>query len=203
MPASAWLGLTHGVGPKRGCALGVMLLDLGDPSVLLAAPPEPLLVANSDARHGYVRNVVYSRGALAHDDILTIPLRHQRRRHRHHAGTSAGPDRSDPFPGPAGPPALASGRDQALGRKRHRPSSLCLSGRGRAHRPPRPRPRRRAARPARGSTFHRGPARRWSAGGRCVEQSPSNRLWPCQDAAETHESFTRRLCAASSRQYPP
>jgi predicted GH43/DUF377 family glycosyl hydrolase len=71
--SAGWLVLTHGVGPMRTYGLGAMLLDLDDPSVALAALPEPLLTANADERDGYVPNVVYSCGAILHDDLLTIP----------------------------------------------------------------------------------------------------------------------------------
>jgi predicted GH43/DUF377 family glycosyl hydrolase len=68
-----WLVLTHGVGPMRSYGIGATLLDLDDPSVVLATLPQPLLTANADEREGYVPNVVYSCGALLHDDTLTIP----------------------------------------------------------------------------------------------------------------------------------
>lgn len=71
--ADGWLVLTHGVGPMRAYAVGAMLLDLADPSIVLATLPEPLLTPNADERNGYVPNVVYSCGPLLHDDVLTIP----------------------------------------------------------------------------------------------------------------------------------
>jgi predicted GH43/DUF377 family glycosyl hydrolase len=71
--AEGWLVLTHGVGPMRRYSIGAMLLDLDDPTIVLAALPEPLLTAAADERDGYVPNVVYSCGALLHNDTLTIP----------------------------------------------------------------------------------------------------------------------------------
>jgi predicted GH43/DUF377 family glycosyl hydrolase len=68
-----WLVLTHGVGPMRVYGIGAMLLDLEEPSVVLATLPHPLLTANLVERNGYVPNVVYSCGALLHDGVLTIP----------------------------------------------------------------------------------------------------------------------------------
>ncbi len=68
-----WLVITHGVGPMRAYALGAILLDLDDPSIVLAALPSPLLSPNLDERDGYVPNVVYTCGALLHDGVLTIP----------------------------------------------------------------------------------------------------------------------------------
>jgi predicted GH43/DUF377 family glycosyl hydrolase len=71
--AEGWLVLTHGVGPMRVYGIGAMLLDLADPSVVLATLAHPLLTANAAERDGYVPNVVYSCGALLHDGVLTIP----------------------------------------------------------------------------------------------------------------------------------
>lgn len=68
-----WLVLTHGVGVMRTYAIGALLLDLDDPTRVLAALPEPLLVADVSERDGYVPNVVYSCGALRHGDTLIIP----------------------------------------------------------------------------------------------------------------------------------
>jgi predicted GH43/DUF377 family glycosyl hydrolase len=70
---AGWLLLTHGVGPMRQYWLGAILLDLEDPSKVLASLREPLLVPNADERDGYVPNVVYSCGALLHGDQLFIP----------------------------------------------------------------------------------------------------------------------------------
>jgi predicted GH43/DUF377 family glycosyl hydrolase len=68
-----WLVLTHGVGPMRQYALGAMLLDLADPSVVLARLPGPLMTPRADERDGYVPNVVYTCGALLNGGCLTIP----------------------------------------------------------------------------------------------------------------------------------
>jgi predicted GH43/DUF377 family glycosyl hydrolase len=70
---AGWLVLTHGVGPMRTYAISAILLDLDDPYRVLAALPEPLLTAQSDERDGYVPNVVYSCGALVHQDSLLLP----------------------------------------------------------------------------------------------------------------------------------
>jgi predicted GH43/DUF377 family glycosyl hydrolase len=68
-----WLVLTHGVGPMRVYGIGAILLDLADPSIVRATLARPLLTAGPTERDGYVPNVVYSCGALLHDDVLTIP----------------------------------------------------------------------------------------------------------------------------------
>lgn len=71
--AQGWLVLTHGVGPMRTYAIGATLLDLDDPSQVVGTLPEPLVVPAEDERDGYVPNVVYSCGALLHDDALVVP----------------------------------------------------------------------------------------------------------------------------------
>ena len=68
-----WLVITHGVGPMRTYSLGAMLLDLDDPTQVLAATAEPLLTPDADEQDGYVPNVVYTCGALLHDDAVVIP----------------------------------------------------------------------------------------------------------------------------------
>jgi len=68
-----WLVLTHGVGPMRRYSLGAVLLDLEDPSRLVARLDGPLLEPEGSRREGYVPNVVYSCGGVLHDGTLWIP----------------------------------------------------------------------------------------------------------------------------------
>jgi predicted GH43/DUF377 family glycosyl hydrolase len=70
---AGWLVFTHGVGPMREYAIGVVLLDLDEPERLIAALPEPLLVADESERDGYVPNVVYSCGSMIHGDVIVLP----------------------------------------------------------------------------------------------------------------------------------
>ena len=70
---AGWLVFTHGVGPMREYAIGAALLDLDQPERLIAALPEPLLVAEESEREGYVPNVVYSCGALPHGETVVLP----------------------------------------------------------------------------------------------------------------------------------
>lgn len=70
---AGWLVLTHGVGPMREYAIGAVLLDLEEPERLIGALPEPLLTAAESEREGYVPNVVYSCGAMAHGGNLVLP----------------------------------------------------------------------------------------------------------------------------------
>jgi predicted GH43/DUF377 family glycosyl hydrolase len=70
---AGWLVLTHGVGPMRTYNIGVMLLDLRDPTKILGQLDEPLLSPQADEQDGYVPNVVYSCGAMVHRGTLVIP----------------------------------------------------------------------------------------------------------------------------------
>jgi predicted GH43/DUF377 family glycosyl hydrolase len=70
---AGWIVLTHGVGPMREYAIGALLLDLDDPSRVLGSLRDPLVEPAEDERDGYVPNVVYSCGALAHGEQLLLP----------------------------------------------------------------------------------------------------------------------------------
>jgi predicted GH43/DUF377 family glycosyl hydrolase len=69
-----WLVLTHGVGPMRTYSIGALLLDLDDPTIVIGQTLQPLIVPHTDERDGYVPNVVYSCGALRHDDTILVPF---------------------------------------------------------------------------------------------------------------------------------
>jgi predicted GH43/DUF377 family glycosyl hydrolase len=68
-----WLVVTHGVGPMRRYAIGAMLLDLEDPSRVIADLPHGLMEPDGVEREGYVPNVVYSCGGLLHDGRFWLP----------------------------------------------------------------------------------------------------------------------------------
>ncbi len=68
-----WLVISHGVGPMRKYCLGASLFDLDDPTKEIGRLPEPLLLPQEDERDGYVPNVVYSCGALIHNESLILP----------------------------------------------------------------------------------------------------------------------------------
>ncbi len=70
---AGWLVLTHGVGPMRTYSIGAILLELEDPTKVIGQLPEPLLTPAADEQDGYVPNVVYSCGALLHEDVLAVP----------------------------------------------------------------------------------------------------------------------------------
>ncbi len=68
-----WLVITHGVGNMRQYSIGVILLDLEDPTKIIAKLEDPLMTANEEEREGYVPNVIYSCGSMLVDDKLIIP----------------------------------------------------------------------------------------------------------------------------------
>ena len=70
---AGWLVLSHGVGPMRKYCIGAFLLDRDDPTKVLGRLRKPLLTPNQNEREGYVPNVVYTCGALAHNGELIIP----------------------------------------------------------------------------------------------------------------------------------
>ncbi len=68
-----WIVMTHGVGNMRQYSIGVILLDLDDPTKVIAHLEDPLLTANEEEREGYVPNVIYSCGSMLLNDKLIIP----------------------------------------------------------------------------------------------------------------------------------
>jgi predicted GH43/DUF377 family glycosyl hydrolase len=72
--AEGWLVLTHGVGAMRTYSIGALLLDIDDPTRVIGRTRRPLLTPQPDEQDGYVPNVVYSCGALLHEDTLLLPF---------------------------------------------------------------------------------------------------------------------------------
>jgi predicted GH43/DUF377 family glycosyl hydrolase len=68
-----WLLFTHGVGPVRKYSIGAVLLDKNDPSKVLARARQPLVRPEAFEREGYVPNVVYTCGAVRHNDRIVLP----------------------------------------------------------------------------------------------------------------------------------
>lgn len=68
-----WLLITHGVGPVRKYVLSAVLLDLNNPEKVIGKLDFPILEPNNKEREGYVPNVVYTCGVMAHNDNLVIP----------------------------------------------------------------------------------------------------------------------------------
>lgn len=71
---AGWLVLTHAVGPMRTYCISALLLDRGDPSRVIGSLDEPLLAPTESERNGYVPNVLYSCGAMLHDQVLMVPF---------------------------------------------------------------------------------------------------------------------------------
>jgi predicted GH43/DUF377 family glycosyl hydrolase len=69
-----WLLFTHGVGAVRKYSIGAALLDLNDPSIVLARSAEPIIRPEPLEREGYVPNVVYTCGAIRHRDRIILPF---------------------------------------------------------------------------------------------------------------------------------
>jgi predicted GH43/DUF377 family glycosyl hydrolase len=72
--SEGWLVLTHGVGPMRTYCIGAMLLDLEDPLRVIGILDDPLIMPRDKERDGYVPNVVYTCGAMIHQDHVYIPF---------------------------------------------------------------------------------------------------------------------------------
>ncbi|MDP2876826.1 MAG: glycoside hydrolase family 130 protein, partial [Holophaga sp.] len=70
---AGWIVFTHGVGPMRKYCIGVVLLDLHDPTKVIGRLSEPLLVPEGTGREGYVPNVVYSCGSILHGREIILP----------------------------------------------------------------------------------------------------------------------------------
>ncbi len=70
---AGWLLLTHGVGAMRRYCIGACLLDLEDPTKVIGQLPQPLLSPTEEEREGYVPNVLYTCGAIIHNDEVIIP----------------------------------------------------------------------------------------------------------------------------------
>ncbi len=71
--AEGWLVITHGVGPMRTYGIGALLLDLDDPTRVIAQLTKPLLLPTPEEQNWYVPNVVYSCGSLLYHGTLHIP----------------------------------------------------------------------------------------------------------------------------------
>ena len=70
---AGWILLTHGVGPMRKYCIGACLLDLEDPTKVIGRLSEPLLSPTEEEREGYVPNVLYTCGAMIHNEELILP----------------------------------------------------------------------------------------------------------------------------------
>lgn len=75
--AAGWLEIYHGVSrDATGCRryqLGGLLLDLEDPSRVIARSPEPILSPTAEyERRGFLTNTVFTNGHVVEGDVLTV-----------------------------------------------------------------------------------------------------------------------------------
>jgi predicted GH43/DUF377 family glycosyl hydrolase len=70
---AGWLLIYHGVSASHHYSLGIALLDLNDPSKVIARQSQPILEPELEWEvHGHVPNVVFSCGQVIIDDELWV-----------------------------------------------------------------------------------------------------------------------------------
>ncbi len=68
-----WLEIYHGATKDNHYCLGVMLLDLEDPSKIIAWSKEPIMLPEASYEtHGFMPNVVFTCGCYVKDDVVHI-----------------------------------------------------------------------------------------------------------------------------------
>jgi predicted GH43/DUF377 family glycosyl hydrolase len=70
-----WLEIYHGANAQHQYCLGALLLDLNDPSIVLARTEEPIMMPLADYElTGFFGNVVFTNGHILEkdDDTLTM-----------------------------------------------------------------------------------------------------------------------------------
>lgn len=71
--AEGWLEIYHGANDKHQYCLGAFLMDLNDPSKVLARTEEPIMVPTADYElHGFFGEVVFTNGHIVNGDELII-----------------------------------------------------------------------------------------------------------------------------------
>lgn len=71
--AKGWLSIYHGANEKHQYCLGAFLMDLSDPSKILAQTEHPIMVPTTDYEiNGFFGEVVFTNGHLVNEDVLTI-----------------------------------------------------------------------------------------------------------------------------------
>ena len=71
--AKGWLSIYHGANEKHQYCLGAFLMDLSDPSKILAQTEHPIMVPTTDYEiNGFFGEVVFTNGHLVNGDVLTI-----------------------------------------------------------------------------------------------------------------------------------
>jgi len=70
---NGWLEIYHGANEKHQYCLGAFLMDLEDPSKVLARTENPIMVPKEDYElHGFFGEVVFTNGHIVNGDELTI-----------------------------------------------------------------------------------------------------------------------------------
>ena len=68
-----WLEIYHGANDKHQYCLGALLLDLNDPSIVLARSEKPIMVPSAEYElTGFFGNVVFTNGHIVNNDELTV-----------------------------------------------------------------------------------------------------------------------------------
>jgi len=71
--AEGWLEIYHGANERHQYCLGAFLMDLNDPSKVLARTEEPIMIPKEDYElHGFFGEVVFTNGHIVNGDELTI-----------------------------------------------------------------------------------------------------------------------------------
>lgn len=71
--AKGWLEIYHGANEKHQYCLGALLLDLNDPSKVLARSIQPLMVPQAEYElTGFFGNVVFTNGHVVNGDTVTM-----------------------------------------------------------------------------------------------------------------------------------
>ncbi|CAN5788608.1 glycoside hydrolase family 130 protein [soil metagenome] len=70
-----WLEIYHGANHQHQYCLGAFLLDLNDPSKVIARTEEPIMVPTADYElSGFFGNVVFTNGHIVHPDDDTVTV---------------------------------------------------------------------------------------------------------------------------------
>ncbi len=68
-----WLEIYHGANDKHKYCLGALLLDLNDPSIVLARSEQPIMEPKADYElTGFFGNVVFTNGHIVDGDTITM-----------------------------------------------------------------------------------------------------------------------------------
>jgi predicted GH43/DUF377 family glycosyl hydrolase len=71
--SKGWLGIYHGANEQHRYCLGAVLLDLKDPSIVLARSEDPIMEPSMQyEQEGFFGKVVFTNGHVIHDDTITM-----------------------------------------------------------------------------------------------------------------------------------